>query len=88
MLMQYLGTLGAIFLAFSGLPLAIETYRAGHAKGVVQGTLWLWFLGSICMLCYAIKFYTSDIALIGNYTLNVILLCIVIRYKYWPVKRH
>ena len=83
-LVLLLGTIGAICLAFSGLPQAIRSWQEGHSQGIAHGTSILWLLGEACMLAYALYFYTYDFVLISNYTLNFILVSIIFKFKYWP----
>lgn len=77
------GTLGTIFLSFSGLPQAIQSYKEGHARGVNQGTVLLWTFGEIAMLAYTLYFYPTDLILLGNYFMNTILVGIICWYKYF-----
>jgi len=84
MLFTILGALGAIFFALSGLPQAVRSYRDGHSNGVLHGTIWLWLLGEACMMAYASKRYPEDYVLIGNYILNLVMVLIITKYKYWP----
>lgn len=81
-----IGIIGGTCFAFSGLPQAIKSLREGHSDGISHGTVWLWLIGEACMLIYAIRFYTSDLVLIANYTANLVLIGIVAKYKYMKRK--
>lgn len=78
-----LGAFGSICFAASGLPQAIKSWRDGHSKGIAHGTVWLWLLGEGMMLAYALRFYTTDLIFIANYTANFILVSIIFKFKYW-----
>ena len=79
-----LGAVGATCFALSGWPQAWKAWREKHAEGLAHGTLWLWLTGEACMLAYALYFYPNDYIFIVNYTLNLTLLFVVVRYKYGP----
>lgn len=78
-----IGTIGAIAFALSGLPQAVKSWRDGHSNGIAHGTVWLWMIGEVSMITYAIYFYPNDLVLIANYTVNLILVSIIFKYKYW-----
>ena len=78
-----IGTIGAIAFALSGLPQAVKSWRDGHSNGIAHGTVWLWMIGEASMIAYALYFYPLDFVLIANYTLNLILVSIIFKYKYW-----
>jgi len=81
---EMLGYIGAILFAFCGLPQAIKSYREGHAEGLSHLFIWMWFWGEVLTICYVLLKHGLDIPLIGNYTFNLLLLAIIIRYKYFP----
>ncbi len=80
----FLGTVGAVCFALSGVPQAIKSWREGHSKGISHGTIILWLVGEGCMLAYALYFYTRDIILTANYTFNFMFVSVIFKYKYWP----
>lgn len=83
---MFLGTIGALCFAFSGLPQAYRSWKDGHSDGIAHGTIWLWLIGESMMLAYALHFYTNDFILTVNYTFNFLLVSVIFKYKYWRRK--
>ena len=84
---KFLGIVGAICFAFSGVPQAIKSAKEGHSNGMSGLTVWFWTLGEGCMLLYGLYFYIHDLILILNYLSNFFFVSIIFKYKYWPRKR-
>lgn len=82
-LFLFLGTIGAICFALSGLPQAVKSWKEGHSNGIATLTIILWLIGEICMLAYAIYFYITDLVLIINYTVNFLLVSVIFKYKFF-----
>ena len=83
-MLEIVGWLGGIFLAICGVPLAWQSYRDGHSHGISQGFLWLWFAGEALTLIYVLP--KLDWPLIFNYGFNILLIFVVLRYRYFPRK--
>lgn len=83
-MIEFIGTLGLICLALSGIPQMIKSIMEGHSNGMADGTIWFWIIGEISMLIYAKVKYTKDYILILNYLANVIIVGIICWYKYFP----
>lgn len=83
--METIGWIGSICFAICGLPLAIQCYKDKHASGVNNAFLALWFTGEVCTLIYSL--HLQKYPLILNYTGNLILLLIVIYYKFYGNSR-
>lgn len=83
--MEYFGWIGSLFLAFCGLPQAIESFKTKSSEGITWGLLIMWILGEIFTLIYV--FSKKDIPLLLNYLMNIVFLSIIVYYKIWPGKK-
>lgn len=81
---EIVGWIATIFFAISAAPQAIKSIIDGHSNGISLLTLLLWFFGEGLMLWYALVKYPSDLILIINYIGNIILLSIIIKYRFYP----
>lgn len=79
MTLETIGWIGSILFAICGLPQAISCIKTGHARGLDWGFLLAWTLGEIFTLIYI--WPKSDWPLIFNYSLNLMFLCVILRYK-------
>lgn len=86
--MYFIGLIGTLLLAFSGLPQAILAMRSGNAYGVSQLTVLCWVFGELAMLVYALHFYPNDWFLLANYGGNFVIVSIICKYKYFPRKKN
>lgn len=84
-MMDYIGWIGGILLAFCGLPQAWESYKTKSAAGLTWGFLGLWGIGEIFTIIYIIPKWHWP--LIFNYTANIIFISIIVYYKIRPGKR-
>lgn len=85
-LADVLGLLGAFCLSLCALPQALLVVRAGNAKGLSSGMLWLWFVGEVCFFAYVPLKIGWDLPLLLNYVFNLACLVVLLRYKLWPRK--
>lgn len=83
-MLNLIGWIGAICLAVSGIPQAYLSWKQGHSKGISSGLLWLWMIGITFTLVYVLFNLGFVAVLVLNYTLNIIFVGIIIKYKYWP----
>ena len=74
-----IGWLGSLLLGICALPETIRTIKDSRCH-VGWGMLLLWFLGEVFVFIHVL-FNIHDIALLTNYSLNIILLIIMIYYK-------
>ena len=74
-----IGWLGSLLLGICALPETIRTIKDGRCH-VGWGMLLLWLLGEVFVFIHVL-FNIHDIALLTNYSLNIILLIIMIYYK-------
>lgn len=81
--MEVLAWVGGFMLAICAFPQAVECYKQKHARGVSTGMLLLWFFGEVFLAIYSWS-RIDNIALFLNYFTNVVLLLIVLKYKFWP----
>jgi uncharacterized protein with PQ loop repeat len=82
-MINILGYIGGILLGLCGLP---ETWRTIKDKRchIGWGFLLMWYFGEIFMLIYTLKL--NDIALIGNYGFNILLISIMLYFKIRTIK--
>lgn len=78
------GWIGSFLLAICAAPQAWLSIRQGHARGITAGLLWLWFFGELLTLIYIVAKPELDVPLFANYAANIVLVSIVIKYKYVP----
>lgn len=78
--MEFIGWIGSILLASCGLPLAWESFKNKHSNGISGMFLTMWLVGEL--LTFAYIFPKQDYPLLFNYSLNIICLAVVIRYKF------
>lgn len=81
-ILNMFGLVGTLLLAFSGLPQAIKSIKDKHSDGLAHGTVLLWFFGEIVIFIYTIIKYTNDYVLLINYFCNIIIVGIIVFYKY------
>ena len=83
-MLENIGWLGSVLLAFCGLPQAIESIKTKSSEGLTWGFIIMWFLGEICTFIYILP--KLDLPLLFNYTANIIFLAIIIYFKLMPKK--
>lgn len=76
---DFLGWIGALLLAFCGLPQAVESWRTKSSEGVTWGLLVMWGLGEILTLIYVMP--KMDMPLLFNYSANILFLSVITYYK-------
>ena len=79
--MEIIGWLGSILFAICGFPQAIQSIREGHSKGLGWPFLLMWFFGELLTIIYI--WPKSDWPLLFNYSMNMVFLIVIIRYKIW-----
>lgn len=77
--MEVIGWVGSIMLALCGLPQAIKSYRTKSSKDISIWFLVLWLLGEVLTLVYV--FPKLDWPLIMNYSFNIGLICVILKYR-------
>ena len=82
--METIGWIGSILFAVCGIPQAYHCWKTGNARGLSWGFIGCWFFGEIFTLIYV--FPKSDWPLIFNYTLNLVFLLVIIKFKIWERK--
>ncbi len=82
-MLNLIGWIGSLSLAFCGLPQAIQSYRTKSSDGINSGFLSLWLVGEVCTLIYVSMSLTS-IQLLTNYSINLLCLSVIIYYKLIP----
>ncbi len=84
-IMEVISYAGSILLAICALPMAWQCYRDGHSRGINGLALTAWFLGEILTLIYVLYLQDKALrALMLNYGLNFIFLCVIVKYKLKP----
>jgi len=84
MTLELIGWIGSILFAVAAIPQAWMSYKEGNSDGLSALFLWLWFWGEIFVLIYTIP--KELWPLLFNYTFNILLLFVILRYKYFPRK--
>ena len=83
-MLENIGWIGSILLAFCGLPQAVESIKTKSSEGLTWGFIGMWFIGEICTFVYILP--TLNLPLLFNYTANIIFLAIIIYFKLMPKK--
>jgi uncharacterized protein with PQ loop repeat len=78
-----IGYIGAFLLSVCAFPQMIMSINAGHSKGLSHGFLLSWYVGELCMLYFCVDTIGMSGPLFWNYTINTIMLTVIVRYKYW-----
>ena len=78
--MELIGWLGSGLLALCAIPLAWECFKQRHANGISNTFIAMWMLGEILTFAYVLP--KQDYPLLLNYSLNIVCLLVVIRYKF------
>ena len=80
--MELVAWIGSILLAVCAVPQAIKTFREKNADSLSSWTLAMWGAGELLLAIYTIDL--QDWALAFNYTVNLISISVIVRYKFWP----
>ena len=84
MLIQLLGYTASTILAVRLFPQTYRCFKKKNAKGFSKNMLYLWLLGEILMIIYILLSVGVNVPLLMYYAVTVILLCVILRYKWWP----
>ena len=83
-MIELIGWLGGALLTFCGVPLAWQSYKQGHAHGVNMAFLQMWIWGEALVLIYVLAQPVLLYPLVANYSLNIVLIAIILYYKVRP----
>lgn len=83
--MEIIGWIGSALLAGCAAPQAIKSWRDGRTAGISDAMLWSWLMGEILMCAYVVATGCNP-PLLANYAANIALLCIIMKFRYWPTK--
>ncbi len=78
-IMEIIGWIGAVLLAFCGLPQAWKSIKDGNSDGITWSFMGMWLIGEILTLMYI--WPEHQIPLITNYILNIVFSSIILWYK-------
>lgn len=81
-LLSIIGWLGSICLAICGVPQAWTSYKDKHSHGISWAFLLLWAFGEIFALAYV--YDKLDLPLLMNYSVNILILSIILYFKLNP----
>ena len=81
-LLSIIGWLGSICLAICGVPQAWTSYKDKHSHGISWAFLLLWAFGEIFALAYV--YDKLDLPLLMNYSVNILILSIILYFKLKP----
>jgi len=82
--MELIGWIGSFLFAICALPLSYQSYKDGHSRGVNQLFLLLWLGGEIFTTIYVLLKHGVDLPLLANYAFNILLILVIMKYKYFP----
>jgi len=82
--MEAVGWLSSALLLLCGIPQAIKSVKTGNSKGISAMFIWMWFFGEIAGIIYICAMKEISLPLLTNYSFNVIIVFIIILYKYFP----
>lgn len=77
-----MGWLGSICLAICGIPQAWLSFKEKHSHGISWAFVLLWAFGEIFALAYV--YDKLDLPLLLNYSVNILILAVIIYYKVNP----
>lgn len=81
---QLVGWIGSIAYAICGAPQAYDSWKKGHSRGMTWGFFVLWSIGEVFTFLYIIPMHSA--AMVTNYSVNLVFLCIIGWYKIYPRK--
>lgn len=81
---ELIGWIGGIMLAICGAPQSYKSWVDGHSDGLTHGLLWLWYIGEWLTFAYILSFDKISMPLLLNYSINIILVTVMVKYKYFP----
>lgn len=82
--MSFIGWLGSAMLAACGIPQAVLCWRQGSAAALSWGFLGMWLGGEVLTFVYVLSFQAPSYPLICNYSVNILALLVIFRFKIWP----
>lgn len=83
-MIEYIGYMGAVLLAFCALPQAIMSIMQGHSRGMSYVFLWMWLTGEIYLMWFVVATVGVKGPLFFNYFCNTVLVSIITWYRYFP----
>jgi uncharacterized protein with PQ loop repeat len=83
-LFEIIGWIGSICLAICGIPQAWLSHKEKHSHGISWSFLLLWAFGELFALAYV--YDKLDAPLLVNYSINILIIGIILFYKINPVK--
>ncbi len=78
---EFFGWLGSALFAICGLPQALQSIKDGHSRGLNWFFLLAWLFGEVFTIIYI--WPKMDLPLLANYSVNLIFLMIMLKYKIW-----
>lgn len=82
--MLFIGWLSAFLFIICGIPQAMKSYQDGNANGVSSAFLIMWYVGEVLGAVYALSLTPIPIPILTNYIFSIIVVTIIMRYKYFP----
>lgn len=82
----YIGWTATFCFIVSAVPQIIKTIRDGHAQDLTWGMLLLWLAGLMLMGVYTLLKAPDAYPLIFSYSMQTILVYILVHYKIFPRK--
>lgn len=88
MIGELIGWIGGLLLSICAAPQAFLCIKNGNADGLSTLTIWIWLFGEIlCAIYVAGWIVPISWPLLFNYTFNILMILVFVKYKYWPRKK-
>jgi uncharacterized protein with PQ loop repeat len=78
-ILETMGWIGSMMLAFCALPQAVQSWRTKSSGGVTWGLLVMWAIGEVFTFIYV--WPKADMPLLVNYSANIAFLSVIMYYK-------
>jgi uncharacterized protein with PQ loop repeat len=84
---ELFGFVSAFCFIICGIPQVIQCIKQGHSEGVAPGFMWIWLLGEVALIVYAIFGLAWNIPLLLNAFFCLVVCSIILKYMYYPRKK-
>lgn len=81
-----IGFIAAFCFIVCGLPQVLLCIKQGHGEGLSKSFMWLWLLGELAQIFYAVFGLNYNIPLLLNGIFCFVICIIIMYYIYFPRK--
>lgn len=85
---EAIGWIANALFAYSPFPQARRSWKEKHSDGIEAQMLWVWFLGEALSVIYIGMQSKILLPLMFNFSSNVILIGVILYFKYFGSKRN